>query len=168
MFERIAWSRSQEERLRIRQEKEAPIIDNLIEKINDRLINGKILPKSKLKVALGYFCGLIPHLKNYTYHANARMDNNVAERAIRQLTIGRKNWLFFGSERGGKSAATILSLVQTCRNLGINPRTYLEDVMRRIMRYNAQRIYELLLDRWEVNRLSNCYFLSRCVGFALT
>ena len=96
------------------------------------------------------------------------MDNNVSERAIRPLTIGRKNWLFFGSERGKRSVATILSLIQTCRNLGINPRTYLEDVMRRIMRYNAQRIYELLLDRWEVNRLSNCYFLSRCVGFALT
>ena len=52
MLERIVWSLSQEERLRIRQEKEAPIIYNLIEKINDRLINGKILPKSKLKVAL--------------------------------------------------------------------------------------------------------------------
>ena len=84
------------------------------------------------------------------------MDNNVSERAIRPLTIGRKNWLFFGSERGKRSVATILSLIQTCRNLGINPRTYLEDVMRRIMGHNAQRIYELLPDQWEANRLSNC------------
>lgn len=156
MFERIAWARLPEERLRIRQEKEIPIIDKLIEKIKDKLVNGKILPKSKLKGALGYFCGLIPHLKNYAYHANARMDNNVAERAIRPLTIGRKNWLFFGSEKGGRAAATILSLIQTCRNLGINPRVYLEDVMRRIMKHNSQRICELLPDQWEANRSPDC------------
>ena len=130
MFEKVAWARSEEERLRIRQEKEVPIIDELITAIKNRLIHGNYLPKSKFKEALGYFCGLIPYLKNYTQHAWARLDNNVAERAVRPLAIGRKNWLFLGSEDGGEAAAIILSLIQTCRGLGINPREYLEDVMR--------------------------------------
>ena len=148
MLERVAWARSPEERLRIRREKEIPIIEELIEKIKTRLVDGKILPKSKFREALGYFCGLIPYLKNYTTHAFARMDNNVAERAIRPLTIGRKNWLFFGSEDGGEAGAILLSLVQTCRGLGVNPREYLEDVFRRLMGHNAQKLEELLPDRW--------------------
>ena len=77
-----------------------------------------------------------------------RFDNNVGERGIRPLTIGRKNCLFVGSEDGGKASATILSLVQTCRNLGINPHEYLEDVLRRIMRHPAKQIHKLLPDNW--------------------
>ncbi len=153
MFEKIAWSRSEEERLRIRLEKEVPIIDELIATIKDRLINGSYLPKSKFKEALGYFCGLIPYLKNYTQHAWARLDNNVAERAVRPLAIGRKNWLFVGNEQGGEAAAVILSLIQTCRALGINPREYLEDIMRRLMSHPANKLNELLPDRWAKSRI---------------
>jgi transposase len=152
MLERVAWARSEEERLRIRQGKEVPIIDRLITAIKDKLVNGKILPKSKLREALGYFCGLIPHLKNYTQHAWARLDNNVAERAVRPLAIGRKNWLFVGSEEGGEAAAMILSLVQSCRAIGVNPREYLEDVMRRLMSHNFNKLYEFLPDQWKINR----------------
>jgi transposase len=148
MLEKVAWARSPEQRLKIRQEKEAPIIDELIAKIKERLIDGKLLPKSKLREALGYFCGLIPYLKNYTKHPFARLDNNVAERAVRPLAIGRKNWLFFGSEDGGEAGAILLSLVQTCRGLKIDPREYLEDVFRRLMGHNAQKLEELLPDRW--------------------
>jgi transposase len=148
MLEKVAWARSPEERLRIRQEKEAPIIDELIEKIKNRLTQGSLLPKSKFREALGYFCGLIPYLKNYTKHAFARLDNNVAERAIRPLAIGRKNWLFFGSEDGGEAGAILLSFVQTCRGLGINPREYLENIFRRLMGQNAQKLEELLPDQW--------------------
>jgi len=148
MLEKVAWTRSEEERLRIRLEKEVPIIDELIQATKSRLVDGKLLPKSKFREALGYFCGLIPHLKNYTMHPYARLDNNVAERAVRPLAIGRKNWLFVGNEDGGKAAAIIFSLVQTCRAIGVNPREYLEDVMRRLMSHNAQKLYELLPNRW--------------------
>lgn len=152
MLERVAWARSPEERLKIRQEKEVPIINELIDKIKGRLVDGKILPKSKLKEAMGYFCGLIPYLKNYTLDAFARLDNNVAERAVRPLAIGRKNWLFFGSPAGGEAGAILFSLVQTCRGLGINPREYLEDVMRKIMGHNSQKLHELLPDEWLKSR----------------
>jgi len=152
MLERVAWARSPEERLKIRQEKEAPIIQELIDKIKQRIGLGAVLPKSKFREALNYFLGLVPYLKNYTQHAFARMDNNVAERAIRPLTIGRKNWLFFGSLEGGEAGAILLSLVQTCRGLGINPREYLEDIIRRLMGHNAQKLHELLPDQWLLNR----------------
>lgn len=148
MLERVAWARCEEKRLRIRREKEIPIIDRLIKEVKDKLVQGKVLPKSKLKEALGYFCSLIPHLKNYTLHEWARLDNNVAERAVRPLALGRKNWLFVGNEIGGESAAVILSLVQTCRGLGINPRDYLEDVMRQLLSHNSQKLHELLPDQW--------------------
>ncbi len=152
MLERVAWERSPEERLRIRQEKEAPIIDELTARIKDRLVNGKALPKSNLREALGYYCSLIPHLKNYTQHAFARLDNNVAERAIRPLAIGRKNWMFIGSEEGGEASAVLLSLVQTCRAIGVNPHEYLEDVMRRLPAHNSQKLHELLPDAWAAAR----------------
>ena len=154
MFERVAWSRPPEERMKIRQEKEIPIIDELIKAIKAKLEDNKILPKSKLREAIGYFCGLIPYLKNYTEHAFARLDNNVAERAVRPLAIGRKNWLFFGSADGAEAGSMLLSLVQTCRGLGINPREYLEDVMRKIMGHNASTLYELLPDEWLKRRNS--------------
>ena len=147
-IEDIAWTLAPLERLRLRQAESVTIIDSLIDRIKKRLTVGIILPKSKFKEALGYFCSLIPHLKNYTLHASARLDNNPAERAIRPLAIGRKNWLFLGSKKSGEATATLLSLVQTCRALKINPRTYLEDVCRRIMGHSAKRLHELLPDEW--------------------
>lgn len=150
MLERVAWARHEDERLKIRQEKEIPIIDEIIQAIKNKLTNGKILPKSKFKEALGYICSLIPHLKNYTNHAWARLDNNVAERAIRPIAIGRKNWLFVGNEEGGEAAGALLTLIQTCRAIGVNPREYLEDVMRRLMSHTSSKLYELLPDQWKI------------------
>lgn len=83
------------------------------------------------------------------------MSDNVAERAVRPLAIGRKNWLFFGSPDGGEAGAIHFSLVQTCRGLGINPREYLEDVMRRIMSHPINKLHELLPDEWLKNRRQN-------------
>ncbi len=151
-LEEMAWKLTPEERLEVRVLQEVPIIDELTERIKKRLVEGKILPKSKFKEALGYYCSLIPYLKNYTRHPNARLDNNVAERALRPLAIGRKNWLFFGSMEGGEAAAVLLSFVQTCRGLEINPREYLEDLFRRFMGHPANRLEELLPDQWLLSR----------------
>jgi hypothetical protein len=148
LLERVAWQRTPEERLRIRREREKPILDKLTRIVKERLLASGLLPKSKFCRALHYYMDLALHFDNYLNHPDARLDNNVAERAIRPLTIGRKNWLFVGSENGGRASATILSLVQTCRNLDINPQEYLEDVLRRIMGHPASRIEELLPDRW--------------------
>ena len=76
----------------------------------------------------------------------------MAERAVRPLAIGRKNRLFVGNENGGEAAAIILTLVQSCRAVGANPRDYLEDVMRRLMSHNSQKLDELLPDQWLKSR----------------
>lgn len=155
LLERVAWSRSPEERLRIRQAKEKPLLQRLTALVKERIHQGGLLPKAKFTQALHYYLGLAPYFENYLSNADARLDNNVAERAIRPLTIGRKNWLFVGSETGGQAAATILSLVQTCRHLNINPQEYLEDVLRRIMSHPAKQIEGLLPDRWQAARQQN-------------
>jgi hypothetical protein len=67
---------------------------------------------------------------------------------VRPIAIGRKNWLFVGNENGGEAAGIVLSLVQSCRAIGINPYEYLEDVMRRLMAHNCQKLHELLPDQW--------------------
>ena len=148
LLERVAWKRTAEERLRIRRELELPILTRMTAAVKERLLARGLLPKSNFAKALNYYLGLEPYLANYIDHSEARLDNNVAERGLRPVAIGRKNWLFVGSEDGGRSAATILSLVQTCRNLGIDPQEYLEDVLRRIMSHPAKAIDQLLPDLW--------------------
>ena len=148
MYEKIAWKLSPEKRTEIREKHEAPIIDKLVHAIKKKLLNDPPLPKSKLHQALYYFSGLIPYLKNYHRNSYARLDNNHGERAIRSLTIGRKNWLFLGSEDGGEAAATILSLVQTCRGLSINVFEYFNDILRRLLDHPYKDIAELLPDQW--------------------
>lgn len=150
-LEEDAWIKPPNERLRIRQEIEVPIIDGLTKIIKERLIDGTVLPKSNFREALGYYCSLIPYLKNYTLYPWARLDNNVAERAVRPIALGRKNWLFLGNDEGGEAAAVILSLVQTCRALHVNPRIYLEDVMGKLMDHNSQKLAELLPHNWMKN-----------------
>ena len=148
LYERVAWKKGPEERLQIRQEKEVPIIDEIISLCIEKIKDHRLLPKSKLREALGYLLSLRPYLKNYTEHANAHISNNVAERAIRPLALGRKNWLFLGSEEGGEVAAILFSLVQSCKASGVNPEKYLTDVMKRLMSHNAQKLHELLPDQW--------------------
>jgi transposase len=131
-IEKYAWEQPPDDRVKTRQGKAIPIIDNLTLAVKDKMLNGKVLPKSNFNEALGYYYSLIPFLKNYTNDPWAHLDNNVCERAVRPLAIGRKNWLFVGNHDGGEAAAIALSLIQTCRGLNINPRIYLEDVMKRL------------------------------------
>ena len=89
MLERVAWSRIAEERLRIRRELEKPILDMITAMVKERIMSGGLLPKSNFAKALNYYMGLAPYLQNYINHPDARLDNNVAERGLRPLTIGR-------------------------------------------------------------------------------
>lgn len=154
-IEEEAWVKTPDERLKLRQKEAVPIIDELTQAIKDKLIQGKVLPKSNFREALGYYLSLIPYLKNYTQHCWARLDNNVSERVVRPLAIGRKNWLFLGNEEGGEAAAIALSLIQTCRALKINPRIYLESIMSMLMDYNSQKLADLLPNNWAKGQRSN-------------
>jgi transposase len=78
-----------------------------------------------------------------------RPDNNLAENAMRPVALGRKNWLFVGSERGGRAAALFMGLIHSCKNIEINPWDYFDDMLRRIMSQPLNRLRELLPDLWK-------------------
>ena len=77
------------------------------------------------------------------------IDNNAAERALRRIAIGRKNWLFAGSDTGGRTAAILFSLIATCQRHDVEPVAYLKDVLTRIAAHPANQLAELLPNRWK-------------------
>ena len=152
LYERVAWARGPEERLRIRTERETPIVAEIFRRLREALRAPGLLPKSKTAEAIGY---MLPREANFTLYLadpDLRMDNNPAERSLRKLTIGRKNWLFVGSPRAGDSMAALLSLVQTCRAMDIRPWEYLADLFARLLDHPASRLEELLPDQWKAAR----------------
>jgi transposase len=82
------------------------------------------------------------------------MINGDCERAFKPVALGRKNWLFAGSDKGGETAAVLMSLCTTCKEVEIDSQAYLRDVLDRISTHPARRIEELLPDRWQSLRRS--------------
>ncbi len=76
------------------------------------------------------------------------LSNNAAERALRGIAIGRHNWTFAGSDRGGERAAAIDTRIETCKLCGVGPRAWLADVLSRLLDYPASRIKDLLPWNW--------------------
>jgi hypothetical protein len=110
------------------------------------------LPSSPLGKALTYAQNQQQALLRYTTDGRLCIDNNPAENAIRPLALGRKNWLFAGSERGGKACAIAMSLIHSAKALNINCYDYLHDVYKRIMSHPVNRLHELLPDEWKAAR----------------
>jgi hypothetical protein len=107
----------------------------------------KVLPKSPVGEAIGYARSKWVALTRYPESPYLAIDNNATENAIRPIALGRKNWLHLGSDRGGRTAATLLSLVQSCKNLGNEPFAYLRDVLERVSTHPASRLDDLPPDR---------------------
>jgi hypothetical protein len=112
----------------------------------------KVLPKSPIGEAITYALNHWAALARPLEAGFLELDNGAAERAIKPVALGRKNWLFAGSDKGGETAAVLLSLCTTCKNLGVDPQAYLRDVLERVSTHPARRIEELLPDRWQVSR----------------
>ena len=87
-------------------------------------------------------------LNVYVTDGDLRIDNNAAENALRGTAVGRKNWLFWGSETGGQTAAVLTSFTVTCKRLGINPWLYLKDIFTRLPACPADQLPTLLPDVW--------------------
>jgi transposase len=86
----------------------------------------------------------LPKARPYLDRGFLELDNNTAERAVRPVTLGRKNYLFMGSEAGGKSAAVAYTLIETCKLNRVNPEAWLAWVLERIQDYPVNRIGELM------------------------
>ena len=113
---------------------------------------GKLLPKEPMRQAIDYALSNWAALCRYTEAGFLDIDNNEAERALRGIALGRRNWLFCGSDRGGRAAAVHFGLIATCHRNGVDPFAYLRDVLRRLplMLPHASRdeLRALLPDRW--------------------
>jgi transposase len=107
------------------------------------------LPKSPFRQAVTYALHNWKALTRYLDDGELEIDNNSAERAMRCIAVGRRNWLFAGSDRGGRTAAILYSFVTTCKNHYIDPFKYFRDVFARISAHPMSRIDELLPDNWK-------------------
>jgi transposase len=109
----------------------------------------QVLPKSPLGKAITYALNNWKALNRYTEAGWLNIDNNLSERQIKQLVIGRKNWMFAGSENGARNAAILFSLVVSCKLAGVDPFAYLKDVLKRIHTHPASRVNELIPREWK-------------------
>ena len=108
----------------------------------------RALPKSPIGQAVSYARAQWEELLTYTRDGELSIDNNVSERSLRAQAIGRKNYLFVGSDRGGRTAATLYSLVGSCKRHGVDPFAYLKDMLGRLPTHPVERLHELLPDAW--------------------
>lgn len=111
----------------------------------------KVLPNSKMGDAIECTYSLLPRLSRYVNDGRINIDNNLIENAIRPLALGRKNYLFCGNDASAYRAAIVYSLISTCKAADVDPRTWMEDVLRKIPYYQRDQrdLAELLPFNWK-------------------
>ena len=145
-IERAAKPMGDEQRCALRRAEAGPLIERFFAWLDEQQF--KVLPQSPMGKAVAYALNIRPQLRVYLDHGFVGIDNNPVERALRPVVVGRKNWMFAGNEAGGKAAAVFYSLIESAKRHGLNVADYLEDVIRRLPSYPAQRLRELLPDQW--------------------
>jgi transposase len=145
-IEREINGQSAETRRAVRQARSAPLLADLKEYLETSL--GRISRKSELAGAIRYSLNRWEALRRFIDDGRLEMTNNAAERAIRPLTLGRRNWTFLGSDAGGDRAAVFYTLIQTCKLNDKNPEAYLADLIGRIADHPVSRLDELLPWNW--------------------
>jgi len=133
--------------LEIRQTKAQPIFAEIKPLLEE--CQKQVLPKSPMGKAIGYALNQWDALMRYTDDPRLNIDNNISERTLRMVVIGRKNYMFAGSEAGAQRAAIIYSLVASCKLHQIDPFAYFADVLKRVSTHPADEIDELLPTNWK-------------------
>jgi transposase len=135
-----------EDRLHLRQLQSQPILEKLRNYLLE--IQAEILPKSPEGRAVRYTLKNWTALTRYCEDGDLQIDNNATERAIRGVAVGRNNWMFFGSDEGGKTGAVLRSFVASCQRAGVDPFAWLKDILSRICDHPITRLAELLPHNW--------------------
>ena len=149
-LERAAKGFSEEQRLQMRKDFSAPILERFRAWLQEQ--RPAVLPKSPLGEAIGYALNNWTALARYAEAGFLAIDNNVAEREMKRIAIGRKNWLSVGPPRGGQTAAVLFSFTATCQRLGVEPWAYLQDVLTQLPALPPESLDALLPDRWAAAR----------------
>jgi transposase len=124
-------------------------LDRALKKLQPRY-----LPQSLMGEAISYARNQWPMLERFLNHGEVEIDNNLVENAIRPTALGKKNWLFFGSEEAGQRSAVIYTLIENCRLHGVEPYTYLKDVLERLPHITNQQVAQLTPLKWKQARQS--------------
>jgi transposase len=153
-IERAINGQSPEKRRAIRQDQSKPIVEALRiyleEKRND-------FPRTHdLHKAINYMLKRWTAFTLFLDDGRVCLSNNAAERALRGIALGRRSWLFCGSDRGGQRAAAVYSLIVSCKMNDVDPHAWLADVLERIAAHPAHRIDELLPWNWKMSREESC------------
>ncbi|EME71044.1 transposase [Paramagnetospirillum caucaseum] len=135
-----------EQRRAIRQELSAPLVADL--EVWMREQRAKLSRGNDLAKAMDYMLKRWPAFTRFLDDGRVCLSNNAAERALRGIALGRKSWLFAGSDRGGQRAAAMYSLIVTAKMNDVDPQAWLADVLARIAGHPANRIDELLPWNW--------------------
>jgi transposase len=143
---------SSAERWRLRQEKSVPLLQSLRQWLLAQRV--LVLPKSPLAGAINYILNQWEALYRYTTDGDLHIDNNVSERTLKLIGLGRDNWLFLGSDQGGQTAAVLYSFTATCKLLGLDTFAYLRDVLARLPTHPVEQLEELLPHRWQAAHAS--------------
>jgi hypothetical protein len=147
-IERSINGRSADERRSVRQEMSAPLVTDLeawMRKERAKLSRGSDVAK-----AMDYMLKRWPSFTRFLDDGRICLSNNAAERGLRGIALGRKSWLFAGSDRGGQRAAAMYSLIVTAKLNNIDPQAWLADVLARIAGHPASRLDELLPWNWRL------------------
>ncbi|MFZ0964571.1 MAG: IS66 family transposase [Bryobacteraceae bacterium] len=140
-----------EARRGLRQKKSKPILEDIhAYRVREQ---PRVLPKSPEGEAMAYTLSNWKALTRYSDDGDLEIDNNGAERSLRGVALGRKNWMFYGSDQGGRTAAVLTTLIATCRRLHIDPFAYLRDLFARLSDHPQGRLAELLPDQWQAAHL---------------
>jgi len=141
-------AKTAEERFKIRKEKgSAEILEKIKTLLDTKLSN--VLPKSPIGKAILYAKNHWEQLTVFIEDGRLEIDNNRIENKIRPVALGRKNWLFAGSQAGAERAAIFYSIFGTCKIHEINPFEYLKDILERVNTHPTSKIDELLPTQWE-------------------
>jgi hypothetical protein len=135
---------SEEQLLKARKSQTVTILNELVLFVRDDKKNHT--PKSPMGKAIAYLMNHWTALTSFVTDGGLEMDNNIIERAIRPVALGRKNWLFSGSETGANTAALVISLVGTCTLCNVEPSKYLRNLLRILPNFTGSDYAELLPD----------------------
>lgn len=137
-----------DERRALRDEKSRPFLASIHERLLQ--VRGDVLPKSPMGQAVTYALNQWTALQRYLEDGRLAIDNNATERSLRGVAVGRKNWLFTGSEAGGRRAAVLYSIVESCRRLHLDPFAYIRDVLPRLSSHLAREVEQLTPAGWKI------------------
>lgn len=144
----------EEERKQWRQRQAGPVLAELRKWLQEQM--GKVLPKSVLGQAVGYALNNWAALVRYQEQGYLAIDNNLSERTLRTIALGRHNWVVLGSESGGHTAAVLYSVVGTCKHLVIDPFRYMREALSGLFalgdKPTSEQLLEWLPDRWLSHR----------------